>query len=375
MATKRVGSIALVVLAGTVALCAAFQAPAQNAPKTAEQQFKNIQVLKAIPADQLIPTMQFISASLNVECGFCHVEHHFDKDDKKPKQIARKMMQMQMAINSNNFEGHQEVTCNTCHRGSTDPMAVPAIAEAGSRPSTEEREGEQEHANLPSAQAVVEKYVAAVGGKSAIGKLTTLTEKGTMSGFGGRSMSIDIYTKAPGDRASIAHMPMGESVTAVNQQGGWFGMGNRPPREMSDADANGYRLEAAFALVPNLDQLFEKLRIVKPEKIGDRDTLLVVGMRPGEPPVRMNFDQQSGLLVRLTRFTQTALGRNPVQIDFADYRDLDGVKIPYKWTLGRPNGSFTIQVEQAQANVPIDNAKFTKPEAPVGNSQQPASGH
>lgn len=378
MATKtRVGMIAAAILGATCALYAAFQAPAQNAntAKTAEQQFKNIQVLKTIPADQLIPTMQFITASLNVECGFCHVERQFDKDDKKPKQIARKMMQMQMAINSNNFEGHQEVTCNTCHRGSTDPVSVPAIVEAGSRPATEEREGEEEHANLPTAQAVVEKYVAAIGGKGAVGKLTSLTEKGTMSGFGGRPMAIDIYTKAPGDRASIAHMPMGESVTAVNQQGGWLGMGNRPPREMSDADANGYRLEAAFALVPNLDQLFEKLRVVKAEKIGDRDTLLVVGMRQGEPPVRMNFDQQSGLLVRLTRHTQTALGRNPVQIDFADYRDLDGVKIPYKWTLGRPNGSFTIQVEQAQANVPIDNAKFTKPEAPAGTSQQPGPGH
>jgi hypothetical protein len=376
MATKnRVGITAIAVLLATGALYAAFQAPAQNTPKTAEQQFKNIQVLKGIPADQLIPTMQFISASLNVECEFCHVEHSFDKDDKKPKQTARKMIQMQMAINSNNFEGHQQVTCNTCHRGSTDPMSVPAIAEADSKPPTEERGGEQERASLPTAQQVVDKYVAAVGGKTAIGKLTSLSEKGTMSGFGGRQMQIDVYTKAPDERATIAHMPMGESVTAVGQQGGWLGTGNRGAREMSSADANGYRLEAKFALIPNLDQVFERLRVIRPEKIGDRDTLLVVGMRQGEPPVRMNFDQQSGLLVRLTRYTETALGRNPVQIDFADYRDLDGVKVPYRWTLGRPNGSFTIQVEQAQANVPIDDAKFIKPEAPAGNSQQPGSGH
>ena len=91
MATNKAGSIVLVVLAGAVALYAAFQSPTQNATpqKTAEQQFKNIQVLKGIPADQLIPTMQFISASLNVECTFCHVEHEFQKDDKKPKQNKR----------------------------------------------------------------------------------------------------------------------------------------------------------------------------------------------------------------------------------------------------------------------------------------------
>ncbi|HEU5402405.1 MAG TPA: c-type cytochrome [Terriglobales bacterium] len=376
MATKRLGSIVLLVLAGAVALYAGLQAPAKSSDtaKTAEQQFKNIQVLKGIPADQLIPTMQFITASLNVECTFCHVEREFQKDDKKPKQIARKMMQMQMAINANNFEGHQQVTCNTCHRGSTNPVSVPEITEGGPRPPMGE-EADEAKMTLPSAEQVVEKYVSAIGGKSAIGKLTSLSEKGTMSGFGGHQMPIEIYTKAPGDRVSIAHMPMGESVTAVNHQGGWLGMGNRPPREMSTADANGYRLEAAFALAPNLDQVFEKLRVVKTEKIGDRDTLLVIGMRQEEPPVRMNFDQQSGLLVRLTRYTQTALGRNPVQIDFGDYREIDGVTIPYRWTLGRPNGSFSIQVEQAQANVPIDDAKFAKPEAPAGNSQTPGPGH
>ncbi|MGE5111025.1 MAG: c-type cytochrome [Acidobacteriaceae bacterium] len=366
------------VLTGAVGVYAAFQAPVQSAggaPKKAEGQFKNIQVLKGIPADQLIPTMQFISASLNVECTFCHVERQFEKDDKKPKQIARKMMQMQMAINSNNFEGHQEVTCNTCHRGSTDPLSVPAIAEANGKPPIEEREGEEAKSPLPGAQDVVAKYVVAIGGKGAVGKLTSLSEKGTMSGFGGKEIQIDIYTRAPGERASIAHMTNRENVTAVNQHSGWMGMMGRPAREMSSADANGYRLEAQFALVPNLEQMFNRLRVVRPEKVGDHDTLLVVGMREGEPPVRMNFDQQSGLLIRLTRYTQTALGRNPVQIDFADYKDVAGVKIPYRWTLGRPNGSFTIQIEQAQANVPIDDAKFTKPEEPAGNAEAPGSGH
>jgi hypothetical protein len=168
--------IVVAVLAVTGVLYAAFQAPTQNAPKTAEQQFKNIQVLKGIPADQLIPTMQFISASLNVECGFCHVERQFEKDDKKPKQIARKMMQMQMAINSNNFEGHQEVTCNTCHRGSTDPVSVPAIAEVSSKQPMG-GEGEELKTSLTSPEQVVEKYVAAIGGKSAVGKLKSLSEK------------------------------------------------------------------------------------------------------------------------------------------------------------------------------------------------------
>ena len=104
-------------LAGAL-LAARAQNPLQGGPpKTASQQFKNIQVLKDIPADQLIPSMQFITASLGVECEYCHVEHAMDKDDKKTKVTARKMMEMMLTINQENFEGHRVVTCYTCHQG------------------------------------------------------------------------------------------------------------------------------------------------------------------------------------------------------------------------------------------------------------------
>src|SRR6202790_3368572 len=96
-------------------------------PKTAEEQFKNIQVLKGVPAEQIFPTMQFISASLGVECEFCHVQGAFEKDDKKTKLTARKMMEMMFAINKDNFEGHREVTCYSCHRGNAAPQAIPAV--------------------------------------------------------------------------------------------------------------------------------------------------------------------------------------------------------------------------------------------------------
>ena len=74
------------VMEGARAQSSAASAAANSAgPKTAGQQFKNIKVLKDIPADQLIPAMQFITASLGVECEFCHVQDAFDKDDKKTK--------------------------------------------------------------------------------------------------------------------------------------------------------------------------------------------------------------------------------------------------------------------------------------------------
>ncbi|MGA8764338.1 MAG: photosynthetic reaction center cytochrome c subunit family protein, partial [Candidatus Sulfotelmatobacter sp.] len=90
--------IGWIVISGATAQSGAAPA-APSGPKMAEEQFKNIQVLKGVPADQLIPAMQFITASLGVECDFCHVQGAFEKDDKKTKQTARKMMEMMFAIN------------------------------------------------------------------------------------------------------------------------------------------------------------------------------------------------------------------------------------------------------------------------------------
>src|SRR6266478_6361958 len=127
-------------------------------PKTTEQVYKNIQVLKGVPADQLIPAMQFIAASLGVQCDFCHLENAFDKDDKETKQTARKMMRMMFAIHRDNFDGHKEVTCYACHRGAHKPVATPIISEEPIQPALEEKNYEEGNAaSLPSADKIIEK--------------------------------------------------------------------------------------------------------------------------------------------------------------------------------------------------------------------------
>lgn len=343
--------------------------PADSSTKKVEEQFKNIQVLKGIPAEQLIPTMQFITASLGVECEFCHEPKAFDKDDKKPKQTARKMMEMMFAINKDNFEGHREVTCYSCHRGNAHPQAIPAVATeqaAAAQPQRGEAEATQtdrKENSGPTADQLLEKYVQAVGGSSAIDKVMTRVMKGTID-VGGKSLPIDIYCKAPDERISFTHMPEGDSVTAFNGREGWLGMPGRPIREMHGSDLDGASIDANLHLATQLRKMFTEMRVRGTEKIGDQEAYQVVGQREGKPPIRLYFDQQSGLLVRLIRYGDTALGLLPTQIDYADYRDVSGLKVPYSWTLSRPSGRFTIQVSEVQQNVPVDEARFVKPEPP-----------
>lgn len=349
----------------------AMQGPAPNlAGKKAEEAFKNIQVLKGTPADQLVPAMQFISASLGVECEFCHVQNAFDKDDKKNKVTARKMMQMQMAINKDNFEGHMAVTCNSCHRGANDPVAIPIITDEEPKPARAEAAGAPAPgaaatpAPRPPADPILDKYVKALGGAEAIQKISSRVEKGNLITDRGQ-VPVEVFAKAPDKRITIVHQPNGDSMTAYDGHAGWLGSTGRPARDMSGQENDAVRLDADFHFATDLKQIFSQFRVGRPEKIGDRQTTQVIAIRQGAPPVRLYFDDETGLLLRLVRYAETPLGRNPTEIDYADYRDAGGVKIPYRWTIARPAGRFTIQVDQVQQNVTIDDTKFVKPAAPA----------
>src|SRR4051794_30258067 len=171
--------------------------------KTASEAYQNIQILKEIPANQLIPAMQFITYALGVECSYCHVEGALEKDDKKPKQMARKMMQMMAAINRDNFDSKQMVTCNSCHRGSPRPVAVPVIAESGPKPPFESAPAEDNvTVDAPPAEQIIAKYLDTIGGAAALAKIITREEKGTIN-ISGRSLPIEILTKIGNKRLTV----------------------------------------------------------------------------------------------------------------------------------------------------------------------------
>src|SRR6185437_2897795 len=330
--------------------------------KPAEDVFKNIKILKGVPSDQLLPSMQFITAALGVQCQFCHVDGHFDQDDKPPKEAARHMMQMMFAINKDNFHGHREITCNTCHRGSVHPMSVPEITEASM--TMPRSEAPQPPANGPSADQILTRYVAALGGAGAIDKVSSRVQTGTAT-FGGHDTPIEIYSKAPEKRVSIMKMGSTESVTAYDGTSGWMSSTGRPIREMNTADLEASKMDADLHFATDVKSEFSDWRVLPAEKVGDHEAQVIRGRIPEKPPLKLYFDEQSGLLVRLVRYAETPLGNNPTQIDYFDYRDVDGVKVPFKWTVSRPGNSFTIQIAKTEQNIPVNDAKFAKPTAPA----------
>lgn len=354
------------------------QAPAQPAeakPKLAEEVYKNIQVLKGIPADQLEPAMDFIAASLGVQCEHCHVQGAPEKDDKNQKRTARKMIEMMNAINKESFEGRRQVTCFSCHRGASDPVAVPLVSDGTPRPEAPRppAPGGPNAPRPPAADQILPKYTEAVGGAEAIQKVTSRIQRGNLI-FGGRQVPVEVFAKAPDKRAAVAHLPNGgENITAYDGQTGWLGTTGQPPRVMTEAQTAAIKLDSDFYFAAHANQILTGLRPGRPEKINDHETYVLTGRIAGQPPVRLYFDQETGLLVRQVRFLETPLGRLPTQIDYDDYRSVDGVKIPFRWTLARPNGLFTIQIDKVEQNVPIDDSKFAPPGASPATPPNPPS--
>jgi outer membrane lipoprotein-sorting protein len=226
---------------------------------------------------------------------------------------------------------------------------------------------------MPTADQILDKYVAALGGAEAIGKISSRIEKGSIDA-GGHETAIEVFAKAPNKRMSVMHASGGDSITAFDGTAGWLGNTGRAPRDMVGAEIEAVKLDADFHFATHVKEVFSQFRVGHPDKVGDRRVYTVIGVREGQPPVRLYFDETSGLLLRMTRYADTPVGRNPTQIDYADYREVDGVKVPFRWTLARTGGRFTIQIQDVRQNVPIDDAKFAKPQT-AASSDLPPSGH
>jgi hypothetical protein len=130
---------------------------------------------------------------------------------------------------------------------------------------------------------------------------------------------------------------------------------------MSPAEIDASRMDADLQFPLDLKKMFSELHVKKPIRIGNQDAVMVTGKRTNAPDVDMYFDSQSGLLVRMVRYAASPLGLNPTQIDYSDYRDVKGAKLPFQWTSATPTGRYSVKIDHAEANVTIPDDRFQKP--------------
>jgi photosynthetic reaction center cytochrome c subunit len=367
-----------VIAAALSSFIANGSAQAQNVPEqkplTAGEFFKNVKILANLPVNEFMTTMGFFSASLGYSCENCHGAdtgwENYAADNQANKQTARRMILMMTAINKNYFGGKQVLTCYTCHRGGDQPTITPNLAALYSAPSEEPKDIVQQAKGASSADRIFDIYLQALGGLQRLANLTSIAAKGTMLGYGvgAEKQSLEIYAKAPSQRTTIIHSPEGDNITTLDGRSGWIAgpqiAGPEipvPVLTLTGGDLDGLKLEASLTFPTSINQAFSQWRVGLQTEIDDHQVQVVQGSTPGGAFATLYFDADSGLLIRVMRYTDSFVGRFPTQIDYSDYREVSGIKVPFRWTVVWLDGQQTFELTEVKLNVPIETTRFAKP--------------
>jgi photosynthetic reaction center cytochrome c subunit len=342
--------------------------PQQKPPaeKTVDEMQKNIQVLKGLPESQLIPVMNYMSASLGVKCVLCHVNKNnnwdFPSDEKAEKATARKMITMVLGINKNSFNANTEVSCYMCHRGRTSPVGALQLPLPEPSPRPESGQAAQREA-LPTADQLLEKYAQALGGSAAIENLKSRVMKGSVTTAAGIALGYELYQSGPDKVLAVitpAQQPPVER--GLNGTGGW----EKSPRGIRDLAPEEvyylHRYPDLFKDIKLKDQ-FTRLAVAGKDKINGRDVYVLRGVTTDNRRERLFFDAETGLLLRRTTSTTSPIGNIPEQVDFEDYREVDGMKMPFTIRVAAvdPFYSITRKFTEIKLNAPVDEKRFNKP--------------
>ena len=345
-----------------------------NSRTPAGQYFKavNTSTLKGLSVDDFLQAMGVMTAGLGFDCSDCHPGAGSDNVnwvfDTQKKITARKMVEMVATINKTNFGGAQMVTCWTCHHGRQVPTTSITLDHLYGPPYDEKDDLILPGKGVPTAAQTLDKYIAAVGGASKLAGLKSFIATGTATGYEklGGGGTFQIMAQSPDKRSTTVtfkdHPERGDNTRAYDGKNGWI----RTPRglftdyEIVGVELNGARADAMLSFPGQIKTALTGARSGFTDSIDEKSVEVVQGS-VGAELVTLYFDQKTGLLTRMVRFGNTPAGRSPTQMDFADYRDVGGIKFPFKYSFLWLDGRDSFTISDVKVNVPIDASKFGKP--------------
>lgn len=385
-------------------LAAAQLSSAQSGPLLSDQRYKNVQVLKGIPLDDFMGTMGVMTGSLSFDCSDCHTGAGTDQvdwaADTQRKVVARKMVVMVNNINKENFGGRSVITCYSCHHGRDKPLSTPSLDDVYGSPNLVADDVIQQAEGQPPAEQIIDRYIRAIGGAEKLAAVKSFTATGNSIGFGGFGGGADVslYAKFPNQRTLIIDYVKtagrGDTTRSFDGKVGWL----RTPLnilgeyQLGGGELDGELIDAELSFPIQLKQVLTQLRVGLPSNISElgapesqesakdnigigKDKLVdvVQGNGPRGMLVTLYFDHETGLLLRLLRMPKTQIGRVPTIEDYSDYRDVQGIKMPFQITFAWLNGRDAIKLKEVKLNAPIDPKVFGRP-APQKNPVSPGGG-
>jgi len=219
--------------------------------------------------------------------------------------------------------------------------------------------------NAPSVDQILDRYVQAVGGKEAIQKVTSRDMKGTLDNSDdGTTSPAEVFTKAPNKYLEVVKLgDAGEALQGWNGETGW---GKDPDSGLHDtekAEQIAAKRDYDFYREIRLKDLFPKMALSGKTKVDDRDAYIIEATSPDGATEKWYFDAESGLLVRRD-FERVTIDDGIVlyEMDYDDYKDVDGLKLPHTVYRKTPDYTLTYRFTEIKQNVPVEDTKFNKPE-------------
>jgi hypothetical protein len=282
-----------------------------------------------------------------------------ERDDKEAKKTARRMIRMVRAINQANFEGQLTVTCATCHQGRPVPAGIPPVPPLSVPGKEPPAQASATPRGLPPARDLFQKYLAALGGRDAIAAVKTREIEGELIGESGRHYPLQVLLSRDGYRQTIEH-PNGSEIFGFDGSVGW---GAASSHSWTLQGAERGRIARAAELFPaqDLAEGAGEAKTAEQVKADGVDVFRVIVNRDPSTRVDLDFDVQSGLLLRRSVLSRSPLGWFPQETDYADYRAVDRVQVPFVIRRKEVNTRWTETYRSVKQNVPIEPSVFARP--------------
>jgi hypothetical protein len=369
-----IATLGLAIL-GCAAVLLVRPAAAQNR-KTSAEFYKNVttSTLKVLTPSDFLGAMGVMTAALGYDCSNCHPGAGTDAmdwvtDSDPKKKTARRMIEMVAAINKQNFGGSARVTCFTCHHGLDEPTQSIQLDKLYGEPLDEKPDIVRTEKSGPPAVQILDQYIEAIGGAGKLAGVKSFISTGYSEGYGGLGgkAAFQIFAQAPDRRGMWINFPehpeRGRSAWTYDGKAGWISQprGYMNQWELDGNDLSGARLDSVMAFPGEIKGALSNLRIGPEDVLHDRTVYVLQGSAPGGLLGTFYFDKETHLLLRYVRQTPSPVGRVSIQQDFDDYRDVNGVKFPFKYSFLWLDGRFTATITEVKLNVPVDAARLGKP--------------
>jgi hypothetical protein len=330
----------LAVACAPVIVVLAQQAGTASPP--AEQVFKDIQVFKGVPSSDLIPAMQFMSASMNYTCKDCHDPKDYAAPNKN-KETTRKMIIMQREINEKHFDNRLEVTCMSCHNKEEHPVGMPLPEGVKMRHMTVRP--------APKPADLFTKHAAAAGQSTGMvvrtGKLTAPNDA-----------TMEVETKpleliqAPGGKFRLTS---GDRKFGSDGAQSWYG--TYPiadePAAIFGRVGRAWLGEGDFAGLT-------RPAVTGKDDVGKAEAIVVQGFRTSTSSAEeLYFDTKSNLLSRIVNIRRSTVGTAVSALDYSNYKKVGEVQIPMKVVIMFADGqAWTMEFESAKVEPTVDDKLF-----------------